>query len=188
MGWPGPICQNAKEIGARRTAGMKAGAWRKSPAIKRSYHDMVITYRLEKCLKRLDTITPLTYALEDLQRIKKGDIFFYMYLLTQAGNKRTSTSDVLVMVWTRGKSWVEQTDTVLRISSRSWSSSSPPPSSPTFTFTCGNLFCFAWPLRRSAAVFMPELTSLFGARNQSELQERRLRDISKSFCWHMNVF
>lgn len=76
MGWPGPICQNAKEIGARRTAGMKSGAWRKSPAIKRSYHDMVITYRLEKCLKRLDTITPLTYALEDLQRIKKGDILF----------------------------------------------------------------------------------------------------------------
>lgn len=57
---------------------MKAGAWRKSPAIKRSYHDTAITYQLEKYLKRLDTINPLTYALEDLQRVKNGRFFTYI--------------------------------------------------------------------------------------------------------------
>lgn len=86
-----------------------------------------------------------------------------IHALMQAGNRRMSTSNVLVMVWTRGKSRVERTDTVLVLAHTQGKKKILV---SIFCFTCGNLLCSTDPLRRSAAAFMHQLTWswCFGAR------------------------
>lgn len=61
-----------------------------------------------------------------------------IHALMQAGNRRMSTSNVLVMVWTGGKSRVERTDTVLVLAHTQGKKKILV---SIFCFTCGNLLC-----------------------------------------------
>lgn len=97
----------------------------------------------------------------------------HMYSLTQAGNRRLSTSDVLVMVWMKGKSWVERTGTVLVLAHSRGALHLPVKNldDNLLLYLCRNLLCFTDPQMFCCHIHAPTYLKLvLWSQTECELQ------------------